>query len=107
MVKRSVRHICKPLHGITSAKHIYFSTENPKITIPSTTSTIPVARFNVFGSALLANKAAMRAQINVNITHSPKTVQSGVPPIVKWDKAPVSAVKVIMKTLVPTAVFNS
>lgn len=28
-------------------------------------------------------------------------------PMVKWEMAPVSAVKVMMNTLVPTAVFNS
>ena len=40
-------------------------------------------------------------------THSPHTIQSGVPPIIKWDIAPVRAVKVMINTLVPTAVFSS
>ncbi len=77
------------------------------ITAPRTTRTTPVARFSVLGSALLANTAATRAQISVNTTHSTSAVQSGAPPIVKWEMAPVSAVKVMMNTLVPTAVFNS
>lgn len=47
---------------------------------PRITSTTPVARFSVLGSALLANTAAMRAQIRVNTTHSASTVQSGAPP---------------------------
>ena len=39
--------------------------------------------------------------------HSPQVSGSGVPPMAKWETAPVSAVKVMMKTLVPTAVFSS
>ena len=35
------------------------------------------------------------------------TVQSGAPPMAKWETAPVRAVKVIMNTLVPTAVLSS
>ena len=70
-------------------------------------STIPVARFRVLGSALLANTAAMRAHSRVNTTHSAQTNQLGAPPIMKWETAPVRAVKVIMNTLVPTAVFSS
>ena len=42
----------------------------------------------------------------VNSTHRPKTVKSGIPPRVKWDTAPVSAVKVMINTLVPTAVLR-
>ena len=38
--------------------------------MPSTTRTTPVARFNVFGFALFANTAAIRAQINVNTIHN-------------------------------------
>ena len=56
---------------------------------------------------MLANTAAMRAHSRVNTTHKPHTSQSGVPPIIKWDTAPVRAVKVMMNTLVPTAVFSS
>ena len=36
------------------------------MTMPSTTSTTPVARFRVLGVALLANTAAMRAHSRVN-----------------------------------------
>ena len=68
---------------------------------------IPVALFNVSGVALFANLAAILAQIRVNATHQINTVQSGAPPIIKWDAAPVNAVNAIIKTLVPTAVFNS
>ena len=75
--------------------------------IPSRTSTIPVARLRVFGSALLANSAAMRAQSRVKQTHIIRTVQSGAPQMAKWETAQVSAVKVIINTLVPTAVFSS
>ena len=75
---------------------------NPKIT-----STMPVARFKVLGSALLANTAAILAQIKVNKTHKIRMVRSGAPPMPKWETAPVRAVKVIIKTLVPTAVLSS
>ena len=52
----------------------------------------------------MAITAAIRAQISVNATQSRSTVRSGIPPIAKCDTAPVRAVKVIMNTLVPTAV---
>lgn len=81
--------------------------ENDITTIPKMTRMTPVTRFNVFGVALFANTAAILAQSNVKITQRIHTVQSGIPPIAKWDTAPVNAVNVIMKTLVPTAVFNS
>ena len=81
--------------------------ENAITAMPSTTRITPVARFRVFGVALFASTAAVSAQIKVNITHKPHTSQSGVPPITKWDTAPVRAVKVMMNTLVPTAVFSS
>ena len=77
------------------------------MTAPSTTSTMPVARFSVLGCAILANTAAMRAHTSVKMTQSAHTSQSGVPPMAKWDTAPVRAVKVMIKTLVPTAVFSS
>ena len=77
------------------------------ITAPSTTSTTPVARFSVLGAALLAKTAAMRAHTSVKTTHSTHTRISGNPPMAKWEMAPVSAVKVMMNTLVPTAVFSS
>ena len=81
--------------------------ENPKTTIPRITRMIPVALFNVSGVALLANLAAILAQIRVNTTHKINTIQSGAPPIIKWDAAPVNAVNAMINTLVPTAVFSS
>ena len=75
--------------------------------MPSTTRITPVTRFRVLGVALLANSAAIRAQIRVKMTHRIHTVQSGIPPMAKWDAAPVNAVNAMMKTLVPTAVFSS
>ena len=56
---------------------------------------------------MLANTAAMRAQTSVKSTQSANTVQSGAPPMAKCETAPVSAVKAMMKTLVPTAVLSS
>ena len=50
---------------------------------------------------------AILAQINVNAMQRIKTSRLGNPPITKCETAPVSAVKVMMNTLVPTAVFNS
>ena len=76
-------------------------------TMPKTTNMIPVTRFKVFGSALFAKTAATLAHRKVKITHRIQISQSGVPPIRKCETAPVKAVKVITKTLVPTAVFNS
>lgn len=67
----------------------------------------PVTRLSVSGLALLAKIAAILAHINVKTIHNINTGMSGMPPIAKWETAPVNAVKVIMKTLVPTAVFNS
>ena len=68
---------------------------------------MPVALFSVFGSALLANRAAILAQSNVKSIHNRRIVKSGIPPMVKWEMAPVRAVNVIINTLVPTAVFRS
>ena len=68
---------------------------------------IPVTLFYVSGVALFAKRAAILAQMNVKITHRIHTPQSGVPPIAKCDTAPVKAVNVIIKTLVPTAVLSS
>lgn len=56
---------------------------------------------------MLANTAAILAQRNVKITHKIHTDQSGVPPMAKWETAPVKAVKVIIRwifslsTLIP------
>ena len=71
------------------------------------TSTTPVARFRVAGAALLANLAAMRAQSRVLTTQQIRQNTSGIPPMAKWLAEPVNAVKAIIKTLVPTAVFSS
>ena len=67
----------------------------------------PVAWFNVFGSALFAKIAATLAHRKVKSMHNAITNQSGEPPIRKWETAPVSAVNVMINTLVPTAVFSS
>lgn len=75
--------------------------------MPKITNIIPVARFNILGVVLLANTAAILAQMKVNNTHKLHTSQSGAPPITKCETAPVNAVNVIINTLVPTAVFNS
>ena len=75
--------------------------------MPSITSMTPVARLSVSGVALFAKIAAILAHIRVNTIHNSDTVISGIPPIAKCDTAPVSAVKVIINTLVPTAVFSS
>lgn len=56
---------------------------------------------------MFAKTAAILAQIKVNTMHRTQTVTSGSPPMAKWEKAPVSAVKAIINTLVPTAVFSS
>ena len=77
------------------------------IAAPSTTKTIPVARFNTSGVALFANTAAILAHNRVKNTHKHKISISGAPPIIKCDTEPVNAVNAIIKTLVPTAVFNS
>ena len=71
------------------------------MTTPRMTSTTPVARLSVLGEALLANTAQCRAQTSVKSTQSANTVQSGAPPMAKCETAPVSAVKAVMKTLVP------
>ena len=68
---------------------------------------MPVARFRVLGLALFAKTAAILAHIRVNAMQRMNTNQSGVPPIIKCEVAPVRAVNVIMNTLVPTAVYNS
>ena len=74
---------------------------------PRTASTMPVTRFKVTALALLANLAAILAQSRVDITQNNRQSISGIPPMAKWLMAPVRAVKVIINTLVPTAVFNS
>ena len=44
---------------------------------------------------------------NIRIAKPVSYTHLGIPPMVKWLTAPVNAVKVIINTLVPTAVFNS
>ena len=68
---------------------------------------MPVIMFKSFGSALFAKRAAILAQISVKTIQRIRIVQSGAPSMIKWLTEPVSAVNVIIKTLVPTAVFNS
>ena len=63
----------------------------------------PTTRLRVLASDLFAICAAILAHRRVNMAQSIRQVISGVPPIAKWLMPPVSAVKVIMKTLVPTA----
>ena len=58
--------------------------------MPRTTRMIPVTRFKVFGFALFAKVAAIRAQIRVKTMQRIHTVTSGKPPIAKCDTAPVS-----------------
>ena len=56
---------------------------------------------------MLANLAAIRAQSRVLTTQQIRQNTSGIPPMAKWLAEPVNAVKAIIKTLVPTAVFSS
>ena len=77
------------------------------IAAPNTARTTPVARLRVFAVALFANKAAILAPRKVAITHTSRAPKSGFPSMTKCETAPVRAVKVIMKTLVPTAVLSS
>ena len=68
---------------------------------------MPVTRLSVRALALLAIFAAILANISVNIMQRTNGKTSGIPPIAKCDTEPVSAVNVIMNTLVPTAVLSS
>ena len=61
----------------------YFKKEKTITTAPRTTSTMPVARLRVFGSALFAKMAAILAQRKVKATHSARMSQSGEPPMEK------------------------
>ena len=94
-------------HTPGSGKIFQAKVLKPMMTAPRITRITPVARFRVLGWARLANTAAIRAHMRVKMTHSTHTRGSGMPPMAKWDTAPVRAVKVIMNTLVPTAVFSS
>ena len=66
-----------------------------------------MARFRVSGLALLAKREAIRAHRSVLSTQNTRHHTSGAPPMAKWLTAPVRAVKVMMSTLVPTAVLSS
>ena len=65
---------------------------------PKTVKTTPVAWFNLFGSALLANKAAILAPTKVATTQTIKASIFGIPPIAKCEHAPVNAVNDIYVT---------
>lgn len=75
--------------------------------VPNMVRTTPVTRFNVAGAALFASFAAILAHNRVEAMQKRRHHKSGMSPMAKWLTEPVSAVKVMIKTLVPTAVFNS
>ena len=75
--------------------------------MPKISNTTPVARLSTIGLALLANFAAILAHKRVERTQNKSAHRSGIPEMAKCPKAPVKAVKVIIKTLVPTAVLSS
>ena len=107
-------HSVKPLFNCQCAfsedeiiHKTYFTKFTTKIAAPNIVSTTPVARFNVAALALLANFAAIRAHKKVNRIQRIRGRTCGMPPIMKWLPAPVRAVKVMINTLVPTAVFSS
>ena len=77
------------------------------ITAPRTASTQPVTRLRVRGSARLAKTAETWAAARVTAAHTTRANRSMPPPMATWDSAPVRAVKVMMNTLVPTAVLSS
>ena len=56
---------------------------------------------------MFAITAAILAHINVKIMQSARSIKSGAPPMAKCETEPVSAVNVIINTLVPTAVLSS
>ena len=69
---------------------------------------IPTTLLRVFGVAIFANLADTAAPKRVNIMQSTRMRGLEMPPFMaKWETEPVKAVKVIMKTLVPTAVLSS
>ena len=67
---------------------------------------MPVTRLSVFGLALFAIFAAILAKISVKIMQRMNGSIFGSPPIAKCETEPVSAVNVIINTLVPTAVLS-
>ena len=76
------------------------------IAAPRTAKTIPVTRLSFRADVLLANTAETLAPIRVNNTQQMRAVISGREPMAKWETAPVRALKVIINTLVPTAVLS-
>ena len=80
----------------------------PTMSSPRRDSTTPVTRLRVFAGALFANRAATLAPRKVNRMQKNSAPRSGIEPSMKkWEAAPVNAVKAIINTLVPTAVFSS
>ena len=78
-----------------------------RIATPRITKMDPVTRFKTRGEALLARDAATWAKMSVLMIQMIRASISGKPPMTKWLTEPVKAVALIMKTLVPTAVFSS
>lgn len=76
--------------------------------VPRISSTTPVILCARSAEILLAMEEDTAEQINVTTVQMiigimyPVTSQKA-----KWDTAPINAVKVITKTLVPTAIFSS
>ena len=64
----------------------------------------PVQRF---GGGLVGKQGGQAGAQECEQNTQNQAGMSGMPPMVKWDSAPVKAVKVMIKTLVPTAVFSS
>ena len=77
------------------------------ITAPRMVSTTPVTRLRALAEARLAKTAAILAPRSVTTTHTVRANTSSPPPMATWETAPVKAVKVMMNTLVPTAVLSS
>ena len=67
----------------------------------------PVIRLSIIFDTLFAMTADTLAAAKVAPMVINRIFRSGKPLMTKWDTAPISAVKVIMKTLVPTPVLNS
>ncbi len=75
--------------------------------IEDNVSIIPVIRFNKIGETLLAITAASAAKPPVDAIQISNICQVGIESIIKCEVAPIKAVKVIIKTDVPTAFLNS
>ena len=66
-----------------------------------------MTRLSSLGVARLAKREASQAPNRADRAHITSAVQLISPSMVKWEMAPTRAKKVIMNTLVPTAVFSS